>query len=73
MAFLVQQNDARGRWRTVITAEARPKADELAAELRQALDDSPYTPSSPVRVVSDAELMHEASLSDGARLVLARV
>ena len=73
MAVLVQQSDALCRWRTVITAETRPKADELAAELRQALDDSPYTPSSPVRVVSDAELMHEMNLSDAARLVLTRV
>ena len=73
MAFLVQQNDALCRWRTVITAATRPRADELAAELRQALADSPYTPLAPVRVVSDAELMHEVQLSDAARVILARV
>jgi hypothetical protein len=73
MAFLVQQNDALCRWRTVITAATRPRAEELAAELRQALADSPYTPSAPVRVVSDAELMHEMNLSDAARVILSRV
>ena len=73
MAFLVQQSDALCRWRTVITAPTRTEADELAAELRQALVESPFTPSSPVRVVSDAELMHEMRLSDAARIVLARV
>ena len=49
------------------------RAEELAAELRQALADSPYTPSAPVRVVSDAELMHEMNLSDAARVILSRV
>jgi|KBSMisStandDraft_5_1062788.scaffolds.fasta_scaffold3004528_2 hypothetical protein len=73
MAFLVQQSDALGRWRTVITAETRPRADELAEELRQALADSPYTPSAPVRVVSDAELMREVNMSDAARVILSRL
>ena len=57
MAFLVQQSDGLHRWRTVIAAATRPRADELAEELRQGLADSPYTQSAPVRVVSDAELM----------------
>jgi hypothetical protein len=57
----------------VITAETRPRADELAEELRQALGDSPYTPSAPVRVVSDAELMREVNMSDAARVILSRL
>jgi hypothetical protein len=73
MAFLVQQGDGLCRWRTVITAATRPEADELAGDLRRGLDASPYTPSAPVRVVTDAEFMHELRLSDAARVVLSRV
>jgi hypothetical protein len=73
VAYLVQQSDGLCRWRTVIAASSRTKADELAAEFRRALVASPFTPSSPVRVVSDAELMHEMRMSDAARVVLSRV
>jgi hypothetical protein len=58
-SFLIQQRDARRRWRTVTAARTRPTANGLAQELRRALVANPYTPAAEVRVISDIELAQE--------------
>jgi hypothetical protein len=65
-SFLVQQRDARRRWRTVTAARARSTANGLAQELRRALVANPYTPAAEVRVISDIELAHEMRISSAA-------
>lgn len=66
-AFHVQQRDGRDwRWRTVTTTVTSAAANARADELRQALDDLPYRPTAPVRVVSTAELSEEARISRAA-------
>jgi hypothetical protein len=40
----------------------RAAADDRAEELRQALDELPYRPAAPVRVVTTAELVEEARI-----------
>ena len=59
-AFYVQQRDGRDwTWKTMAGASTRAAAMGLAEELRKALDDLPYRPALPVRVVSAGELADE--------------
>jgi hypothetical protein len=72
-SFYVQQRDERDwQWRTVTIADTRSAADALAEELRRALEESPYSPVTPVRVVSDVELAQEKRIAIAARAVLRR-
>ena len=72
-SFYVQQRDERDwQWRTVTIADTRSAADPLAEELRRALEESPYSPVAPVRVVSDVELAQEKRIAIAARAVLRR-
>jgi hypothetical protein len=52
----------------VTNAAANARADEL----RQALDELPYRPAAPVRVVTTAELSEEARIGRGAGEMLRR-
>ena len=71
-AFYVQQRDGRDwTWRTMASARTHIAAARLAEELREALDDLPYRPALPVRVVSAHELadeVREARATSGDRV-----
>ena len=59
-AFYVQQRDGRDwTWKTMAGASTHVAAMGLAEELRTALDDLPYRPALPVRVVSAGDLADE--------------
>ena len=71
--FHVQQRGGRDwRWRTVITVGSHSAAEDLADELRRALDESPYSPATPVRVVSVSELAEETRVAREACKALRR-
>jgi hypothetical protein len=72
-AFVVQQRDGPGRtWRTVTGDTTLAAASGFADKLQHALDDLPYVPSPPVRVISTEQRADEARIRGHAAELLKR-